>query len=76
MFSLKFHPEAVAEIKALNQPLQAQVTKALMRLEAEGNRLRMPHTKPIQGEVFELRAGGKNITRSFLLMPKGKKFSF
>lgn len=33
----------------------------------------MPHTRPIQSGLFELRAGGKDITRTFFAFAIGKK---
>ncbi|WP_439153495.1 type II toxin-antitoxin system RelE/ParE family toxin [Xenorhabdus santafensis] len=42
-------------------------------LEAQGNQLHYPHTDIIQDGLFELRAGKKDITRTFFAFAKGKK---
>ncbi|CAM4050739.1 phage derived protein, Gp49-like [Xenorhabdus thuongxuanensis] len=76
MFELIFHPEAEQEIYALNEPMQGKVIKALEKLEAKGNQLRYPDTRFLQNELFELRVGKKDITRTLFAFAKGKKFIF
>lgn len=73
MFELIFHPEAEREILALESTLQGKVLAALDRLEMRGNELRWPHTDVIRDGLFELRAGKKDITRTFFAFAKGKK---
>ncbi|MBO1272865.1 type II toxin-antitoxin system RelE/ParE family toxin [Shewanella sp. 4t3-1-2LB] len=73
MFELIFHPEAEAEILALASNMQGKALRALSKLEAEGHQLRFPDTKLIRDGLFELRAGGKDITRTFFAFSKGKK---
>ncbi|MGL4474436.1 MAG: type II toxin-antitoxin system RelE/ParE family toxin [Shewanella sp.] len=73
MFELIFHPEAEAEILALKGAMKAKVLHGLTKLEAEGHQLRYPDTKPIRDGLFELRAGGKDISRTFFAFSKGKK---
>jgi phage-related protein len=73
MFELIFHPDAFGEIQILDKPMQAKVLKALDKLEAKGNELRYPDTDIIQGGLFELRAGKKDITRTLFCFVKGKK---
>lgn len=73
MFELIFHPEAVPEINSLDSRMQGKVFAALDRLESQGNQLRYPHTDIIQEGLFELRAGGKDISRTFFAFARGKK---
>lgn len=73
MFELIFHPEAEAEILALEAIMQAKALCALTKLESQGNKLRYPDTDIIQDGLFELRAGKKDITRTFFAYAKGKK---
>ena len=73
MFELIFHPEAENEIQTLEEPMQVKAILALEKLEARGNMLGYPHTDVIEDGLFELRAGKKNITRTFFAFAKGKK---
>ncbi|PAV11286.1 hypothetical protein CBG25_00710 [Arsenophonus sp. ENCA] len=73
MFKLIFHPEAQEEILNLNTLMQGKILAALDKLEAQGNQLRYPNTDIVQDGLFELRAGGKDITRTFFAFAKGKK---
>ncbi|MCT8342418.1 MULTISPECIES: type II toxin-antitoxin system RelE/ParE family toxin [Photorhabdus] len=73
MFELIFHPDALDEIRALDKPMKAKVLTALDKLEAKGNALRYPNTDIIREGLFELRAGKKDITRTFFAFAKGKK---
>ena len=57
MFELLFHPEAFAEIEALSPIMRAKALNA----RAMGNGL------------FELRAGNKDISRTFFAFAIGKK---
>nr|WP_325178110.1 type II toxin-antitoxin system RelE/ParE family toxin [Pantoea sp. 1B4] len=73
MFELIFHPEAQQEIFALDSAMQGKALAALDKLELQGNQLRYPHTDIIQEGLFELRAGKKDITRTFFAFAKGRK---
>lgn len=73
MFELLFHPEAIEEIKALSSIMQAKTLNALDKLEGKGYELRYPHTRNIKDGLFELRAGSKDISRTFFAFAKGKK---
>ena len=73
MFELPFHPEAMEEIKALSPIMQAKALNALDKLEEKGNQLRYPHTRIIKDGLFELRAGSKDISRTFFAFAVGKK---
>lgn len=73
MFELLFHPDAFAELEALTPIMKAKALNALDKLEAQGNQLRFPHTRPIQDGLFELRTSGKNISRTFFAFAVGQK---
>ncbi len=73
VFELIFHPEAQRELLELDSPMQAKALAALDKLEVQGNLLRYPHTDIIQDGLFELRAGKKDITRTFFAFAKGRK---
>jgi hypothetical protein len=44
VFELIFHPEAEAELFALDSTMQGKVFAVLDKIEAQGNQLRFPHT--------------------------------
>ena len=44
-------------LDGLSAPAKAKVYAALTMLEAEGNRLRFPKSRPLGGGLFELRVG-------------------
>lgn len=73
MFELLFHPDAFQEIEALSPQIKAKVLNGLDKLELQGNELRFPHTRPIREGLFELRVGGKNISRTFFAFNVGSK---
>ena len=73
MFELLFHPEAFAEIEALSPIMRAKALNALGKLETLGSELRFPHTRAMGNGLFELRAGNKDISRTFFAFAMGKK---
>ncbi len=73
MFKLLFHPDAFAELEELTPEIKAKALNALDKLEQQGNQLRFPHTRPIKNGLFELRAGKKDISRTFFAFAVGKK---
>ena len=73
MFELIFHPEAEQELLELDSAMEGKAFAALDKLETQGNQLRFPHTDIIQDGLFELRAGKKDITRTFFAFAKGKR---
>ena len=73
MFELLFHPEAFAEIEALSPIMRAKALNALDKLETLGSELRFPHTRAMGNGLFELRAGNKDISRTFFAFSMGKK---
>ena len=73
MFDLLFHPDVVAELESLSPQLKAKTLNALDKLEMQGNLLRFPHTRLIRDGLFELRAGSKDISRTFFAFAIGQK---
>ena len=73
MFELLFHPEAFAGIEALSPIMRAKALNALDKLETLGSELRFPHTRAMGNGLFELRAGNKDISRTFFAFAIGKK---
>lgn len=73
MFELLFHPEAFAEIEALSPIMRAKALNVLDKLETLGSELRFPHTRAMGNGLFELRAGNKDISRTFFAFAMGKK---
>jgi len=73
MYELLFHPEAESEIYDLEPVMQAKALKGLEKLEAKGHELRYPDTDTIDGGLFELRVGRKDLTRTFFAYAKGRK---
>ena len=73
MFELLFHPEAFAEIEALSPIMRAKALNALDKLETLGSELRFPQTCAMGNGLFELRAGNKDISRTFFAFAIGKK---
>ncbi|MGL5424147.1 type II toxin-antitoxin system RelE/ParE family toxin [Serratia fonticola] len=72
-YELLFHPEAESEIYELEPVMQAKALKGLEKLEAKGPELRYPDTDIIEGGLFELRVGRKDITRTFFAYAKRRK---
>ncbi len=73
MFELLFHPEADKEIQELSPLMKAKVFNALDKLEQQGSALRFPHSRLIGDGLFELRAGNRDISRTFFAFAVGKK---
>ncbi|CFR05211.1 type II toxin-antitoxin system RelE/ParE family toxin [Yersinia kristensenii] len=72
MLKIIAHDEATEEILSLPTILQGQMIRLIERLEVEGNRLKLPHSRVIGGGLFELRVGGKNIARSLYAYASGE----
>ena len=64
MFNVITHPAALDELQELPDELRGRMTRLIERLENEGNKLKMPHSRVIGGGLFELRVGDKNIART------------
>lgn len=73
MFELIFHPDAEGEILELEPTMQGKALRKLDKLEAMGPALRYPDTDKVEDGLFELRAGNKDISRTFFAFAKGRK---
>lgn len=58
-----FNDDIERFIRGLQKPTIAKVLRTLDLLEVLGNRLGMPHSKAIGGEIFELRVRGEQEVR-------------
>lgn len=59
-------------IKNLEPKIQARVLRTLELLEKFGRQLKMPHSKKVFQNIFELRTHGKQEIRLFYLFQKEK----
>lgn len=50
---------------------KAKLTRLLEMLERFGPELTMPHTKPLGGNLYELRVRGKQEVRVFYIFARG-----
>lgn len=83
MFTLEFYEtlnkvvpleEFLNELKNKDKSLFAKVLRDMELLEAKGNLLREPYTKPIDDGIFELRIKQhNNIVRVFFFFVVGKR---
>ena len=73
MFNVITHPAALDELLELPDDLRGRMTRLIERLEKEGNKLKMPHSRVIGGGLFELRVGDKNIARTLYAYATGNE---
>ncbi|HFS5999300.1 TPA: type II toxin-antitoxin system RelE/ParE family toxin [Escherichia coli] len=73
MFNVITHPAALDELLELPDDLRGRMTRLIERLEREGNKLKMPHSRVIGGGLFELRVGDKNIARTLYAYATGNE---
>ncbi len=57
MFNVITHPAALNELIELPDNLRGRMARLIERLEQEGNKMKMPHSRVIGGGLFELRVG-------------------
>lgn len=58
-------------IWSLEKSTIAKVLRTIDLLEKFGNKLEMPHSKKIDGDLFELRVRGKQEVRIFYIFNEG-----
>lgn len=75
MFHLEFYEtengkKPVSDfLDSLDVGMSAKLVGLMEVLEERGNRMSMPHSKPLEDGIFELRCQlGSNITRVFVLL--------
>ena len=49
------------------------MARLIERLEQEGNKMKIPHSRVIGGGLFELRVGDKNIARTLYAYATGNE---
>lgn len=59
MFNVITHPAALNELIELPDNLRGRMARLIERLEQEGNKMKMPHSRVIGGGLFELIVGDK-----------------
>lgn len=72
MYNVEAHELAAQELEELPDRLRGQMYRLIERLEAleEGEKLKMPHSRPLGGGLFELRVGGTDIARTLYCYAK------
>ncbi|HAU9653402.1 TPA: type II toxin-antitoxin system RelE/ParE family toxin, partial [Escherichia coli] len=73
MFNVITHPTALDELLELPDNLRGRIARLIERLEQEGNKMKMPHSRVIGGGLFELRVGDKNIARTLYAYATGNE---
>ncbi|HBA7544019.1 TPA: type II toxin-antitoxin system RelE/ParE family toxin [Escherichia coli] len=73
MFNVIIHPAALDELLELPDNLRGRMVRLIERLEQEGNKMKMPHSRVIGGGLFELRVGDKNIARTLYAYATGNE---
>ena len=58
-------------LMGLALPIRARTRKLISLLEERGHLLRMPHSKPLGGGIFELRLRGMEAVRLLYCVHKG-----
>lgn len=58
-----FNSELERFVRELEKPVIAKVLRTIDLLETFGNRLGMPHSKPVGNRIFELRVRGAQEVR-------------
>jgi|SRR3989344_457362 len=58
-----FNKKAEKFLQSLKEPLGTRADQSLHLLKEYGNNLRMPYSKPLGGELFELRIVGSTHIR-------------
>ncbi|EEY3113218.1 type II toxin-antitoxin system RelE/ParE family toxin [Salmonella enterica] len=64
MFNIITYTAALDELLELPDNLHGRIAKLIERLEKEGNKMKMPHSRGIGGRLFKLIVGDKNIART------------
>ena len=75
MWTVLLTDDAVAELEALPDDIRARFTRVRMLIEEHGlERLRMPHARPIEGPLWEIRLKGRSgISRALYVVRSGQR---
>lgn len=73
-WTVQFHPAFEAELLALPADMQARILRVADMLEAFGpQRVGMPHVRPLEGKLWEMRAQGRDgIARAVYVALQGR----
>ncbi|MEW9810157.1 MAG: type II toxin-antitoxin system RelE/ParE family toxin (plasmid) [Candidatus Symbiodolus clandestinus] len=73
MFEIVAHEKIGDELRGFSADIRGRMFRLIERLQLEGETMRLPHSRVISGGLFELRVGGKDITRCLYAFAMGKK---
>lgn len=71
MFTVQYHPDAVAEANQLPLKVKVKFDRLVSKLEQDPRVLREPDTKPLGNGLFEIRTQGTDIARGIWVYQKG-----
>lgn len=73
MFTVKYHYDAVTEIKSLPPVIAAKFAGIISKLQHDPRVLREPDTKSLGDGLYEIRTMGSNIARGLWVYQEGQK---
>jgi len=70
-----FSDDAMAELRALPQDMQARFERIVVMIEANGlERMREPYVRHVEGKLWEMRLTGRDgIARSLYVTASGRR---
>jgi phage-related protein len=73
-WTVQFHPASAAELRALPADMRARILRVADMLEEFGpQRVGMPHVRPLEGKLWEMRAQGRDgIARAVYIALQGQ----
>ncbi|MDA8363699.1 MAG: type II toxin-antitoxin system RelE/ParE family toxin [Gammaproteobacteria bacterium] len=73
-WTVRFHPASEQELRALPGDMQARILRVAELLEMFGpQRVGMPHVRPLEGKLWEMRAQGRDgIARAVYVAMQGR----
>ena len=73
-WTVHLHPDADAELRALPLDVQARLLRVADLLKTFGpQRVGMPHVRPLDGKLWEMRAQGRDgIARAIYIAMRGR----
>ena len=73
-WTVQFHPASEPELRALPADMQARLLRVADMLEEFGpQRVGMPHVRPLEGKLWEMRAQGRDgIARAVYVAMHGR----
>ena len=73
-WAVHFHPTSEEELGALPDDMQARILRIAELLEMFGpQRVGMPHVRPLEGKLWEIRAQGRDgVARAIYIATQGR----